>query len=43
VRRSDLIYYLSYPIRRMQTGVVQNYAAYTVGGIVLLVSYFVMR
>jgi NADH-quinone oxidoreductase subunit L len=43
VRRSDLIYYLSYPIRRLQTGVVQNYAAFTVGGIVLLVSYFVMR
>ena len=43
VRRSDLIYYLSYPMRRLQTGVIQNYAAFTVGGILLLVSYFVMR
>src|SRR5262245_5328986 len=43
VRRSDLIYYLSYPMRRMQTGIIQNYAAYTVAGILLLVSYFVMR
>ncbi len=43
VRRSDLIYYLSYPMRRLQTGVIQNYAAFTVGGILLLVSYFVMK
>jgi len=27
----------------MQTGLIQNYAAFTVGGILLLVSYFVMR
>jgi NADH-quinone oxidoreductase subunit L len=43
VRRSDLIYYLSYPLRRLQTGVVQNYAAFTILGILLLVSYFYMR
>ena len=43
VRRSDLIYYLSYPLRRIQTGIVQNYAAFTIGGILVLVSYFFMR
>ena len=43
VRRSDLIYYLSYPIRRIQTGIIQNYAALTIAGILLIVSYFFMR
>jgi NADH-quinone oxidoreductase subunit L len=43
VRRSDLVYYLSYPLRRMQTGMVQNYAAFAVAGILLLVTYFLVR
>jgi NADH-quinone oxidoreductase subunit L len=43
VRRSDLIYYLSYPLRRIQTGVVQNYAAMTVAGILMIVCYFLLR
>jgi NADH-quinone oxidoreductase subunit L len=43
VRRSDLIYFMSYPLRRLQTGLVQNYAAFTIAGILLIVSYFVMR
>ncbi|MEW5979881.1 MAG: NADH-quinone oxidoreductase subunit L, partial [Acidobacteriota bacterium] len=43
VRRSDLIYYLSYPVRRMQTGVIQNYAALTIAGILLMVTYFMMK
>jgi NADH-quinone oxidoreductase subunit L len=43
VRRSDLIYYLSYPLRRLQTGLVQNYAALTIAGILALVGYFFMR
>jgi NADH-quinone oxidoreductase subunit L len=43
VRRSDLIYYLSYPVRRIQTGLVQNYAALTIAGILVLVSYFLLR
>jgi len=42
VRRSDLIYYLSFPLRRMQTGIIQNYAALTIGGILLIVGYFMM-
>jgi len=43
VRRSDLIYYLSYPMRRLQTGLIQNYAAFTIAGILLIVGYFVMK
>ena len=43
VRRSDLIYYMSYPIRRLQTGIIQNYVAFTIAGILLLVSYFFLR
>jgi NADH-quinone oxidoreductase subunit L len=43
VRRSDLIYYLSYPLRRIQTGLVQNYAALTIAGILVLVTYFFMK
>jgi NADH-quinone oxidoreductase subunit L len=43
VRRSDLIYYLSYPLRRLQTGLVQNYAAFTIAGILVLVGYFFMK
>jgi NADH-quinone oxidoreductase subunit L len=43
VRRSDLIYYLSYPFRRLQTGIVQNYAAFTIAGILVLVGYFFMK
>ncbi len=43
VRRSDLIFYMSYPIRRLQTGIIQNYFAFSIGGIVLLVSYFFLR
>jgi NADH-quinone oxidoreductase subunit L len=43
VRRSDLIYYMSYPMRRIQTGIIQNYAALTIAGILLLVSYFFMK
>ena len=43
VRRSDLVYYMSYPVRRLQTGIIQNYAAYTIAGILLLVSYFFLR
>jgi NADH-quinone oxidoreductase subunit L len=43
VRRSDLIYYMSYPLRRLQTGIIQNYAAFTVAGILLIVTYFFMR
>jgi NADH-quinone oxidoreductase subunit L len=43
VRRSDLFYYLSYPLRRLQTGIIQNYAAFTVAGILLIVTYFFMR
>ncbi|PYV39369.1 MAG: NADH-quinone oxidoreductase subunit L [Acidobacteria bacterium] len=39
VRRSDLIYYMSYPLRRIQTGIIQNYAALTIAGILLIVSY----
>ena len=42
VRRSDLIYYLSFPLRRMQTGIIQNYAALAIGGILLIVGYFMM-
>jgi NADH-quinone oxidoreductase subunit L len=43
VRRSDLLYYMSYPVRRLQTGIIQNYAAFTVAGILLIVTYFFMR
>ena len=43
VRRADLIYYFSFPLRRIQTGVIQNYAALTIGGILLIVGYLVMR
>ncbi|MFN8009593.1 MAG: hypothetical protein U0V70_21680 [Terriglobia bacterium] len=43
VRRSDLIYYLSYPMRRLQTGIIQNYMAFSILGILLLVSYFFLR
>jgi NADH-quinone oxidoreductase subunit L len=43
VRRSDLIYYLSYPFRWIQTGRVQNYAAMTITGILLLTGYFLLR
>ena len=43
VRRSDLIYYMSYPLRRIQTGVFHNYAAMTVAGILVIVCYFLMR
>ena len=42
VRRSDLIYYFSFPLRRIQTGVIQNYAALTIGGILLIVGYLMM-
>ena len=42
VRRSDLIYYLSFPIRRIQTGVIQTYAALTIGGILVIVGYFIL-
>ena len=42
VRRSDLIYYLSFPLRRIQTGVIQTYAALTIGGILLIVGYFIL-
>ena len=41
VRRSDLIYYLSFPLRRIQTGVIQTYAALTIGGILVIVGYFI--
>ncbi|HVN81569.1 MAG TPA: NADH-quinone oxidoreductase subunit L, partial [Terriglobia bacterium] len=43
VRRTDLIYYMSYPVRRIQTGIIQNYAAMTVAGILILVGYFLLR
>jgi NADH-quinone oxidoreductase subunit L len=43
VRRSDLIFYMSYPIRRLQTGIIQNYFAFSIAGILLLVSYFFLR
>ena len=42
VRRADLIYYLSFPLRRIQTGVIQTYAALTIGGILLIVGYFML-
>ncbi len=42
VRRSDLIYYLSFPLRRIQTGVIQTYAALTIGGILVIVGYFIL-
>ena len=42
VRRSDLIYYLSFPLRRIQTGVIQTYAALTIGGILVIVGYFML-
>jgi hypothetical protein len=38
-----LIYYLSYPLRRLQTGIIQNYAALTIAGILLIVSYYFMK
>jgi hypothetical protein len=34
---------MSYPLRRLQTGIIQNYAAFTVAGILLIVTYFFMR
>jgi NADH-quinone oxidoreductase subunit L len=43
VRRSDLIYYMSYPLRRLQSGIIQNYAALTIAGILLIVSYYFMK
>jgi NADH-quinone oxidoreductase subunit L len=43
VRRSDLIYYMSYPFRWLQTGRVQNYAAMAMAGILLLVGFFLFR
>jgi NADH-quinone oxidoreductase subunit L len=43
VRRSDLIFYMSYPLRRLQTGIIQNYFAFSIAGILLLVSYFFLR
>ncbi len=42
VRRSDLIYYFSFPLRRIQTGIIQNYAALTIGGILLIVGYLIL-
>jgi NADH-quinone oxidoreductase subunit L len=40
VRRSDLIYFFSYPLRRLQTGIFQNYAAMTIAAILLIVGYY---
>ena len=43
VRRSDLIYYLSFPLRRVQTGVIQNYMALTIAGILVIIGYFAIK
>ncbi|MCH2693630.1 MAG: NADH-quinone oxidoreductase subunit L [Acidobacteriia bacterium] len=43
VRRSDLIYYLSFPLRRIQTGVIQNYMALAIAGILVIIGYFAIN
>jgi NADH:ubiquinone oxidoreductase subunit 5 (subunit L)/multisubunit Na+/H+ antiporter MnhA subunit len=43
VRSSAIIYYLSYPVRWLQTGRIQNYFAMALAGMLLLTVYFLFR